>query len=298
MNILKLYKWQFIALVSAIFWALSLTINMYLLTLMGYSPIMVAVFTDLFSVLILIILFIFKYKKLPFYILKNIKGYTVIIGAILAGPIGMVCNNYAIKSMGASLTASITAIYPVIAIVLSVLFLHQIVNFKVYFGVILIVISVIIQNYSFTASSINIYGIIFASIAAFSWGSESVLSSYAMKNNLTEAETLFLRQFTSVIAYTCIFLPLVGKDLIKDINFNIIIFMLLMAILNILSYYCYYLAINNTVVAIATGLNSSYIVLVPFFSYFLLGLSISIKTILLSIFIFIGVFLIVRSDFK
>ncbi|MTV85821.1 EamA/RhaT family transporter, partial [Streptococcus pneumoniae] len=49
-------------------------------------------------------------------------------------------------------------------------------------------------------------GILCALICALAWGSESVLSSFAMESELSELEALLIRQVTSFLSYLVIVL--------------------------------------------------------------------------------------------
>lgn len=292
----KLKKGQIIALISGIFWALGLIANSYVSTKFSTSPVTIAVFNDIFGFLILAVYFILKYKKIPLHIFKNIKNYAVVIGAILAGPIGMICNNYAVKNVGSSIAAAITATYPVVAVILSVIILKQVVKLRVYIAILIIVSSIVIQNIGSTGDEITFIGIIFALICAFAWGSESVLSSYAMLNNITEVETLLLRQFASIVAYSLIIVPFSTDNIKNDLSFNIIPFLFLIAALNLISYLAYYMALNLIKVASATGLNASYVLFTPLFATIFLNEKIGLNIIIMGVCILVGIVLIVGSD--
>ena len=75
--------------------------------------------------LFLLAIILVKYKTINFKIFTNIKSVSVIVGALLAGPIGMQCNLYAVKYIGSGLTSSITAIYPAVSVILAVIFLKN-----------------------------------------------------------------------------------------------------------------------------------------------------------------------------
>ena len=67
-----------------------------------------------------------------------------------------------------------------------------------------IITGIFIQSYKSEQVNSFYIGFLFALICAVAWGSESVLSSYAMSNHLTEIETLLIRQVTSFLAYLVI----------------------------------------------------------------------------------------------
>ena len=193
-------------LFSGVFWGLGLTISAYIFSLYNVSPFVVAFVHDFISIFILAAILLIKYKKIDFKIFKNIRNISVIIGALLAGPIGMQCNLYAVKYIGGGLTSSITAVYPAVSVILAIVFLKHKVSKKTIVGIALIIAGIFAQSY--TSEQVNSFyiGFLFALICAVAWGSESVLSSYAMSNNLTEIETLLIRQVTSFLAYLVIVL--------------------------------------------------------------------------------------------
>ena len=64
----------------------------------------------------------------------NIRNVSVIIGALLAGPIGMQANLYAVKYIGSSLASSVSAIYPAISVLLAFFFLKHKISKNTVFG--------------------------------------------------------------------------------------------------------------------------------------------------------------------
>ena len=134
-------------LLSGLFWGLGLAISAYIFSLYNVSPFAVAVIHDFISIFILLAIILVKYKRIDFKIFTNIKSISVIIGALLAGPIGMQCNLYAVKYIGSGLTSSITAIYPAVSVILAVIFLKNKVSSKTIIGIALIIVGIFIQSY-------------------------------------------------------------------------------------------------------------------------------------------------------
>ena len=134
-------------LLSGLFWGLGLAISAYIFSLYNISPFAVAVIHDFISIFILLAIILVKYKRIDFKIFTNIKSISVIIGALLAGPIGMQCNLYAVKYIGSGLTSSITAIYPAVSVILAVIFLKNKVSSKTIIGIALIIVGIFIQSY-------------------------------------------------------------------------------------------------------------------------------------------------------
>lgn len=281
-------------LFSGLFWGLGLTISAYIFSLYNVSPFVVAFVHDFISIFILAAILLIKYKKIDFKIFTNIRNISVIIGALLAGPIGMQCNLYAVKYIGGGLTSSITAVYPAVSVILAIVFLKHKVSKKTIVGIALIIAGIFAQSY--TSEQVNSFyiGFLFALICAVAWGSESVLSSYAMSNNLTEIETLLIRQVTSFLAYLVIVLfNGFSVSEVADIKLGGLIFIFVLS--NMISYIAYYMSINRLKPAKATGLNVSYVVWTVVFSAIFLGIGLSALVIVTSLIIMLGVYIIIKD---
>ena len=281
-------------LFSGLFWGLGLTISAYIFSLYNISPFVVAFVHDFISIFILAAILLIKYKKIDFKIFTNIKNISVIIGALLAGPIGMQCNLYAVKYIGGGLTSSITAVYPAVSVILAIVFLKHKVSKKTIVGIALIIAGIFAQSY--TSEQVNSFyiGFLFALICAVAWGSESVLSSYAMSNNLTEIETLLIRQVTSFLAYLVIVLfNGFSVSEVADIKLGGLIFIFVLS--NMISYIAYYMSINRLKPAKATGLNVSYVVWTVVFSAIFLGIGLSTLVVITSLVIMLGVYIIIKD---
>ena len=281
-------------LFSGLFWGLGLTISAYIFSLYNVSPFVVAFVHDFISIFILAAILLIKYKKIDFKIFTNIRNISVIIGALLAGPIGMQCNLYAVKYIGGGLTSSITAVYPAVSVILAIVFLKHKVSKKTIVGIALIIAGIFAQSY--TSEQVNSFyiGFLFALICAVAWGSESVLSSYAMSNNLTEIETLLIRQVTSFLAYLVIVLfNGFSVSEVAHIKLGGLIFIFVLS--NMVSYIAYYMSINRLKPAKATGLNVSYVVWTVVFSAIFLGIGLSALVIVTSLIIMLGVYIIIKD---
>ena len=281
-------------LFSGVFWGLGLTISAYIFSLYNVSPFVVAFVHDFISIFILAAILLIKYKKIDFKIFTNIRNISVIIGALLAGPIGMQCNLYAVKYIGGGLTSSITAVYPAVSVILAIVFLKHKVSKKTIVGIALIIAGIFAQSY--TSEQVNSFyiGFLFALICAVAWGSESVLSSYAMSNNLTEIETLLIRQVTSFLAYLVIVLfNGFSVSEVADVKLGGLIFIFVLS--NMISYIAYYMSINRLKPAKATGLNVSYVVWTVVFSAIFLGIGLSTLVVITSLIIMLGVYIIIKD---
>lgn len=280
---------------SGLFWGLGLTISGYLFLTYDISPFVVSLIHDFFSVILLAVLIIIKYGKINFKIFKSMKNYALVIAAILAGPVGMQLNLYSVKYVGAGLTASITAVYPAMAVILSIIFLKNKVDNSTMLGIFLIVGSLFIQTFEFADGENTYLGLVFALFCALAWASESVLSSYAMANDLKPIEALFIRQITSFLIYLIILLLFTSQNMTFNAGINAGFIILAMTGINMTSYLMYYIAINKLDASKATGLNVSYVVWTAVFSALFLASPLDIKTIITSFVIMLGVYIIIRE---
>lgn len=289
-------KGTYAGMLSGLFWGLGLTISGIIFSLYDILPFIISIVHDFLSIFLLAIIILIKYKKIDYKIFYNIKNYSVVIAAILAGPVGMQLNLFAVKYIGASLTSAVTAIYPALAVLLSVFILKHKVNKQIFIGVGLIVIGLFSQTFEVINYNVGIYiGILFAFLCALAWASESVLSSYAMQNNLKPLEALFIRQITSFLIYLLI-IPMVKVNLdFSNYNINIYYLVIFLVFSNMASYIFYYVAIDNLQPSKATGLNVSYVLWTVIFSYLFLETQVSLKIILTSIIITIGVYKIIKE---
>ncbi len=282
-------------LLSGIFWGLGLTISAYIFSIFtSLSPFLVAAAHDFLSIFILLAFLLIKEGKIRFSIFLNIRNVSVIVGALLAGPIGMQANLYAVKYIGSSLASSVSAIYPAVSVLLAFFILKHKVSKNTVFGIILIIAGIIAQTYKVEQVNSFYIGILCALICALAWGSESVLSSYAMESQLSEIEALLIRQVTSFLSYLVI--VLFSHHTFEEVaDGKLLGLMLVFAVCNMISYLAYYIAINRLQPAKATGLNVSYVVWTVLFSALLLGTPLDMVTIVTSFVVMAGVYIIIKE---
>ncbi len=273
-------------LLSGVFWGLGLTISAYIFSIFtDLSPFLVAAAHDFLSIFILLGYLLFKEGKVRFSIFLNIRNVSVIIGAILAGPVGMQANLYAVKYIGSSLASSVSAIYPAISVLLAFFFLKHKISKNTVFGIFLIIAGIIAQTYK--AEQVNSFyiGILCALICALAWGSESVLS---------EIEALLIRQVTSFLSYLVIVL-FTHHSFGEVANGQLFGLLIVFAAFDMISYLAYYMAINRLQPAKATGLNVSYVVWTVLFAAMFLGTPLTVLTIITSFVVMAGVYMIIKE---
>ncbi|HHA9864538.1 TPA: DMT family transporter [Streptococcus pneumoniae] len=282
-------------LLSGIFWGLGLTVSAYIFSIFtDLSPFVVAVTHDFLSIFILLAFLLVKEGKVRLSIFLNIRNVSVIIGALLAGPIGMQANLYAVKYIGSSLASSVSAIYPAISVLLAFFFLKHKISKNTVFGIVLIIGGIIAQTYKVEQVNSFYIGILCALVCAIAWGSESVLSSFAMESELSEIEALLIRQVTSFLSYLVIVL-FSHQSFVAVANGQLLGLMIVFVAFDMISYLAYYIAINRLQPAKATGLNVSYVVWTVLFAALFLGTSLDMLTIMTSLVVIAGVYIIIKE---
>jgi len=278
-------------LLSGIFWGLGLTISAYIFSIFtDLSPFVVAAAHDFLSIFILLAFLLVKEGKVRLSIFLNIRNVSVIIGALLAGPIGMQANLYAVKYIGSSLASSVSAIYPAISVLLAFFFLKHKISKNTVFGIVLIIAGIIAQTYKVEQVNSFYIGILCALVCAIA----CVLSSFAMESELSEIEALLIRQVTSFLSYLVIVL-FSHQSFAEVANGQLLGLMIVFAAFDMISYLAYYIAINRLQPAKATGLNVSYVVWTVLFAVVFLGAPLDMLTIITSLVVIAGVYIIIKE---
>lgn len=257
------------------------------------APFVSTFFHDVFSSLWLFIYLMFKGElKESIGKVKTRSGQIIMLGALLGGPVGMTGYLLAIKYLGPSYTAMISALYPALGALFSYLFLKDKMTKVNILGLVISILGIIILGYTPQGMPPHlILGFSFAFLCVFGWATEAVICSYGMKEEeITPNQSLFLRQLTSATTYGVIIIPL-----IKGIPFTIstvsdqsIILIMLTALAGTLSYSFYYKAIHKLNATKAMSLNITYSAWAIGFGVILQGNNIEIKSIICGCLIMLG----------
>lgn len=289
-----------LGLLSGFFWGLDtvvlgVALSSVLIVSLGNSSSFVTTFLhDSISFLVLFILVLATGKFNEFCkVLFSKSGLTIIFAALLGGPIGMSAYIYAINQIGASLSSSISAIYPVIGMFLAYLFLKERIKFHNVIGIVIAVLAIILMGLSSVGEIDNLLvGIVAIVICAISWGSEAVIIKAALKEDVSSEVALAIRQMTSSLTYGLIIMPFIGyRNLVPIItNSSIMLIIGISAILGTISYLFYYKAIDLLGATQAMGLNITYPAWAFIITYFIDG-TFNLMLFILSLFIIIGALL-------
>jgi drug/metabolite transporter (DMT)-like permease len=230
--------------------------------------------------------------------LKTFPGQMVCVAALIGGPIATGGFLLGISMAGPAYALPITALYPIVAAILSRIFLKQVIIPRVWFGIALSIVGAIFISYvppEGTVSSVFYLGLIFASLAAIGWGSESVLSVFGM-NMVDPKVAINIRQLISGLVLFVFILPFVGGwNLLPQIislpsAFGVFI---LAALTSAASFLAWYKANNMIGVARGVVLNGTYVMWGAIFSVLFMGLALTQNLVIGSVLIMIGATLVV-----
>lgn len=231
--------------------------------------------------------------------LRTKSAKYVIIGGLLGGPVGMAGYLLSIKYLGPSLTAIISSTYPAVGALIAKVFLKERMNKAGWIGLVMSIVGIIFIGYTKENIIGSNLGFIFIVLCILGWGSEAVVCSIGMKDEEISSDiALFLRQTTSAIVYGIFIIPFVkGIGMtIFVINQPIMIIIMLTAFFGTTSYICYYTAIHKIGPTRAMGINITYFVWAIIFDTIFMGNQLTVKTMILGIFIMLGSFLIAKDS--
>lgn len=258
------------------------------------APLVSTFLHDLLSSLWMMVFMAFRGElKTTFSKIKTRSGRWVIFGSLLGGPIGMTCYVLAVKYIGASYTASFSAIYPAVGAFMAFLILKDRLTLKNWIGLFISILFIFLLGYSSgeMTSDNYIIGFLFVLGAIFGWGMECVILAYGMKDDeISPEQALQVRQLVSAVTYGVLIMPfmkaypLVGTAIMsKEIFFIAII-----ALAGTASYLFYYSAIYKIGPTRAMALNISYSAWAIILSAVFLGAPLTLKMFVFSIMILVG----------
>jgi drug/metabolite transporter (DMT)-like permease len=257
------------------------------------APLVSTFFHDLLSSFWMMIYMAFRREfKVPFQKLTTRSGRFVMLGALLGGPIGMTGYVLAVKYLGASLSASISAVYPAVGAFFAFLLLKDKLSVKNWIGLFISILFIFLLGFAGGDRSPSyILGFSFILLCIFGWGMECVILAYGMKDDeISPEQALQIRQLVSAVTYGVLILPifkaypLVGTVL----ESSQIWFIALIALSGTASYVYYYKAIYVMGPTRAMALNITYSAWAIFLSFIILSTPITLKLVFFSIMILVG----------
>lgn len=296
------YKGTSKGVVSALTWGIDTAFTVVLLAMMPFvgteesiflAPFVSVFLHDFFSSIWVMVYLLFKGEFKDF--LRSAKTRSAkfaMLGGLLGGPVGMTGYYLAMKYMGASSTAAISAIYPAFGAILAAIVLKEKVNKRAWLGIILMILGIGLLGFTGESASFNLVGFGCAMLTVVGWGSECVVCAYGMKDDeINPAQALQLRQLTSAIFYLLVIIPVIkGLPLLKEVVLtgNTMGVLVAISIAGTVSYLCYYGAINELGATKAMSINITYVIWAMVIDGFILGNEITGKMIICAILIIIG----------
>ena len=195
---------------------------------------------------------------------KTRSGKAVMGAALLGGPVGMSGYVIAIDNIGPGYTAIISTLYPAVGTFLAFVFLKERMKPGQIIALLVALAGIIVMGFSsMTAEVPGVawLGVAGALMCVVGWGSEAVILSWGMRDDLVDNETaLQIRETTSAIVYAVVVLPLFGVfglalEALPTMSMAVLA---IAAAAGVLSYLLYYKAINVIGASRAMALNVSY----------------------------------------
>ena len=140
---------------------------------------------------------------------------SVVVAALLGGPIGMSGYLIAIDNIGPGLTAIISTFYPALGTLLAFALLKERMAPRQIVALLVALGAIVVTGLSATSDPVKdgnaILGIIGALACVIGWGSEAVILTWGMRDEAVDNEVaLQIRETTSAMVYLFIVAPIAG----------------------------------------------------------------------------------------
>lgn len=234
--------------------------------------------------------------------LKTRSGKFIILGALFGGPVGMTGYVFAIKYLGPTYTAMISAMFPALGSFLSHIFLKENMTKVQMAGFFTSIAAMAVMGYAPQGGEITNLGLGFACalLCVIGWAVEVVICAYGMKDpDVNNEHALMIRQITSALFYGIVILNVVqGWKFTADVALTRASgIILISALFGTVSYLCYYKAINDLGPSKGMALNITYSAWSIPIAFLMLHTVPDVKSILCGIVILSGS-LIAAADLK
>ena len=147
--------------------------------------------------------------------LRTRPGKSVIVAALLGGPIGMSGYLIAIDNIGPGLTAIISTFYPALGTLLAFILLKERMAPRQIAALLVALAAIVATGWSATSEPIEggnaILGVVGALACVIGWGSEAVILTWGMRDEAVDNEVaLQIRETTSAAVYLFVVAPIAG----------------------------------------------------------------------------------------
>lgn len=288
---------------AGIFWALDTVILGIALSMLPFSgggqAILLSPFIGAFlhdfcsSVWMLFYTGIKRQSRTVFRALGTRGGKVIMLGALFGGPIGMTGYVFAIRYLGASYTAMISAMFPALGAILSRIFLKERMKKTQTAGFLLSVAGMVLLGYSVKGEAPENFasGLFCAGLCVAGWAAEVVVCAYGMKKeSIGQEQALMIRQPVSALVHGILILQVVkGWGLTAEAVGTAASGVIALAALSgTVSYLFYYKTIRRLGASKAMVLNTSYAAWALVFEWLLLQKVPDLKSVLCGILILCG----------
>lgn len=206
---------------SGALWGLDTVVLAIALTMipfadLGQSALTGAVLHDVACAVILVVYMALRGRlKDTWAALRTRPGKSVIVAALLGGPIGMSGYLIAIDNIGPGLTAIISTFYPALGTLLAFILLKERMAPRQIVALLVALGAIVATGWSATSESIGggnaILGVAGALACVIGWGSEAVILTWGMRDEAVDNEVaLQIRETTSALVYLFVVAPIAG----------------------------------------------------------------------------------------
>ena len=206
----------------------------------------------------------------------------------------------AIAKGGAALTATVTACYPLLGSAMAMVILKEKVRLRGWLGLLICILGIIYIGYTpESETDVNVVGgIMLAAVAAIGWATEGVVCGYGMKaGNVDPQMALLIRELTSGTVYILIVAPIMVGGYGDMVTGTMAVFsdtacwltLFFTALIGMISFFCWYTAIDLIGAAKALCLNVTYSFWAVVFTFIIVGSTLSVNIIVGSIMVVAGV---------
>lgn len=227
-------------------------------------------------------------------------GLFCMIGALFGGPLAMTFYMLAIAKGGPALTATVTAIYPLLGSALALVILKERISLRGWIGLLICVLGIVYLGYAPDEGNKGnvLPGIMLALVAAIGWATEGVVCGYGMKAGKVDPYmALLIREATSAVVYIIVVTPLMLGGFTEMIEGTSAVFsyfpawttLLVTALIGMGSFLMWYTGIDLIGAAKALCLNVTYSFWAVLFSFLIIGGEMSVNIIIGSIMVIGGV---------
>lgn len=232
--------------------------------------------------------------------IKSKDGMYCALGALFGGPLAMTFYMLAIAKGGAALTATVTACYPLLGSAMAMVILKEKVRLRGWLGLLICILGIIYIGYTpENDANVNVIGgIMLAAVAAIGWATEGVVCGYGMKaGNVDPQLALLIRELTSGLVYVLIVAPIMVGGYGDMVSGTMAVFsdavcwltLFFTALIGMVSFFCWYTAIDLIGAAKALCLNVTYSFWAVVFTFIIVGSALSVNIVVGSVLVVAGV---------